>query len=288
VLAFVLALGSAATYGAADFLGGLAARRTDAVAVVVVSQAAGLVGLALVLLWLPGGTPSPRDLAWGGVAGLAIAIGLALLYRALAIGRMSVVAPTTAVCAVVIPVLAAMTLLGERPGARVLAGIALAIASIVLVGQQRKGATSEGESSHGASRLPSGLGLALLSGVAIGLFFFTLAQSAPTAGLWPLLAARLAAVAASCLAALAGRRSLRMAAPVTAIVVAAGVLDALANTLYLLATHNGPLSVVVTLSSLYPASTVVLALAVLGERLGALQGAGIACALAAALVIVGG
>jgi uncharacterized membrane protein len=229
VLAFVLALGSAATYGAADFLGGLAARRTDTVAVVVVSQAAGLVGLALVVAWRPDGTPSARDLAWGGAAGLAIAVGLALLYRALAIGRMSVVAPTTAVCAVVIPVLAAVILLAERPGSRVLAGIALAVASIVLVGQQRTAAVPGSGSSSGAARLPSGLGLALLSGVAIGLFFFALARSAPTAGLWPLLAARLAAVAASGVAALAGRRSLRMATPVTALVIAAGVLDVLAT-----------------------------------------------------------
>jgi drug/metabolite transporter (DMT)-like permease len=65
------------------------------------------------------------------------------------------------------------------------------------------------------------------------------------------------------------------------------VIDVLANALYLIATHHGPLSVVVTLSSLYPAGTVVLALAVLGERLSALQGAGIACALVAVLLIVG-
>jgi uncharacterized membrane protein len=78
-----------------------------------------------------------------------------------------------------------------------------------------------------------------------------------------------------------------MAAPVAATVIAGGVIDMLANALYLIATHNGPLSVVVTLSSLYPASTVVLALAVLGERLSVVQGAGIACALIAVLLIVG-
>jgi drug/metabolite transporter (DMT)-like permease len=273
-------------YGAADFLGGLAARRTNTAAVVVVSQFSGMVVLAVMLPLLPDAAPAMRDLIWGAVAGVAIGAGLALLYRALAIGRMVVVAPTTAVCAVVIPVMAAM-LLGERPGSRTLVGIALAIVSIVLVSQQRTRA-AQGEHLPAATPAPpSGLGLALLSGVAIGLFFLSLARTAPTAGLWPLLVARFASVALCGVSAIAGGRSLRMAAPVAAIVIAGGVIDMLANALYLIATHHGPLSVVVTLSSLYPAGTVVLALAVLGERLSALQGAGIACALVAVLLIVG-
>lgn len=255
-------------------------------AVVVVSQLSGMVVLAALLPLLPAAAPAVRDLVWGGVAGVAVGAGLALLYRALAIGRMAVVAPTTAVCAVAIPVMAAI-LLGERPGPRILVGIALAIASIVLVSQSRASAAPAPHPPAAAPALPSGLGLALLAGVGIGLFFLSLAQTASTAGLWPLLVARLAAAALFGVSALAAGRSLRMPAPVAAIVVAGGVIDMLANALYLLATRHGPLSVVVTLSSLYPASTVVLALAVLGERLSARQGAGIACALAAVLLIVG-
>src|SRR5215831_9500041 len=105
MLAPLLALTSAAMYGTADFLGGLAARRTNTLAVVVVSQFSGLVVLATVVPLLPRGSPAVRDLAWGAVSGIAIGAGLGLLYRALAIGSMSVVAPTTAVCAVAIPVM---------------------------------------------------------------------------------------------------------------------------------------------------------------------------------------
>jgi drug/metabolite transporter (DMT)-like permease len=286
LLAALLALGSAALYGAADFLGGLAARRTDTVAVVVVSQLSGLVVLSVMLPLLPDAAPARRDLIWGAVAGITIGAGLALLYQALAMGRMAVVAPTTAVCAVVIPVTAAM-LLGERPGPRTLVGIALAIVSIALMSQQRTRAAPAEHPLTAARGRPAGLGLALLSGVAIGLFFLSLARTASTAGLWPLLAARFVSVALCGVSAIAGGRSLRMAGPVAVIVIAGGVLDMFANTLYLMATHNGPLSVVVTLSSLYPASTVVLALAVLGERLSAWQGVGIACALIAVLLIVG-
>jgi drug/metabolite transporter (DMT)-like permease len=284
MLAVFLALGSATLYGVSDFLGGLAARRIHTVVVVLVAQASGLLALALVLPLLPAATPATWDLVWGGVAGAAVGAGLAGLYRALAVGSMAVVAPTTAVCAVVVP-LAAALVLGERPGPVALVGIALAIASIVLVSQPRPSPAPGGQRTRAAG-VPPGLGLALLAGVGIGVFFFALARAAATAGLWPLLVARAVAVAMFGLLALGGRRSLRMAAPVAALVIGGGVVDMLANALYLLATHHGPLSVVVTLSSLYPVSTVVLALAVLGERLGTLQGVGIACALIAVLLIV--
>jgi uncharacterized membrane protein len=284
LLASLLALGSAAMYGAADFLGGLAARRTGTLAVVVVSQCSGMVVLGLVLPFLPDASPAARDLAWGAVAGVAIGGGLGFLYRALAIGRMAVVAPATAVCAVLIPLTAAV-ILGERPGPRTLVGIALAIGSIVLVGQEPRRTAAPGEAA--VPRGASGLGLALLAGVAIGLFFLSLARAASTAGLWPVFVARLASVAVVGVSAIAGRQSFSMAAPVAAIAVVGGVIDMGANALYLLATHHGPLSVVVTLASLYPASTVVLALAVLGERLSARQGVGIVCALSAVLLIVG-
>jgi uncharacterized membrane protein len=287
LLASLLALGSATMYGAADFLGGLAARRTDTVAVVFVTQLSGMVALAIMIRFLPAAAPTVRDLAWGVAAGIAIGGGLGLLYRALAIGRMAVVAPTTAVCAVVIPLIAAL-LLGERPGSRTLVGIALAIGSIVLVSQApARSAASGHDVAATAPDGSAGLGLALLAGVAIGLFFLTLARAAPAAGLWPLFVARLASVAMSGVLLLAGGRSLRMATPVAAIAIAGGVIDMFANALYLLATHRGPLSVVVTLASLYPASTVVLALAVLGERLSRRQGVGLLCALGAVLLIVG-
>ena len=100
-------------------------------------QLSGLVVLAVVVVLLPHASPTMRHLAWGAVAGIAIGAGIGLLYRALAIGRMAVVAPTTAVCAVAIPLIGAIAL-GERPGPRILAGIALAIVAIVLVSQARE------------------------------------------------------------------------------------------------------------------------------------------------------
>jgi len=290
----VLALASAAFYGAADFLGGLAARRTNAIAVVVIAQVSGLAALVLMLPLLPPSTPARDDWMWGAAAGITGGIGVALLYRALAMGSMAIIAPITAICAVIVPVAAAIAL-GERPGSTAIAGIALAIVAIVLVSLPSPSASSQ---QHDQSTVPPGrrsgaiadtrgAGTALASGVAIGLFFITLAQTSTDAGLWPLVAARAVSSGLFLLLALAVRRSMRMPQSVLTIVVAGGVLDMLANVLYLLATRQGLLSMVVTLSSLYPASTVLLARVVLGEQLSRVQTAGIVCALVAVVLIVG-
>ena len=113
VVAYLLAIASAALYGAADFLGGIGSRRASTIAIVVTSQGCGLLALLLILPFLPAASPSTRDLVWGATAGVAGGVGVALLYRALAVGRMAVVAPTTAVCAVIIPVVAGV-LTGDR------------------------------------------------------------------------------------------------------------------------------------------------------------------------------
>ena len=275
---YLLAILSAVFYGAADFTGGIVTRRLSAIPVVLISQASGLVLVALILPFLPA-APRAADLWWGAGAGLAGGIGVAFLYYALATGTMSVVAPTTAVAAVGIPVITSIAL-GERPGWLGVAGIGLGIAAIALVSRQT-------QTPADAAR-PSGLRPALLSGVAIGLFLLALAQPRPASGLWPLLMARLSSVSLFAVIAIAQRRSLRMPIRLFGLAVAGGAVDMLANTLYMLAAQIGPLSPVVTLCSLYPASTVLLDRAVLGERLNGWQTVGVAAALVAVVLIVRG
>jgi drug/metabolite transporter (DMT)-like permease len=277
-VAHVLALLSAGFYGAADFTGGLATRRASALPVVLFSQACGLVLVALALPVLPAATPRPADLWWGAAAGLAGGIGVALLYRALATGTMSIVAPTTAVTAVALPVLTSIAL-GERPGGLAIVGILVGILAIVLVSRQT-GTTPATQFS--------GVGPALSAGVAIGIFLLALAQTRREAGMWPLLSDRIASVTFFAIVTAVGRHGLRMPLGLAALAIGGGALDMTANALYLVAVRIGPLSPVVTLSSLYPASTVLLARAVLGERLSAWQTAGVASALLAVVLIVGG
>jgi drug/metabolite transporter (DMT)-like permease len=214
-------------------------------------------------------------------------VGVALLYHALDIGRMAIVAPTTAVCAVAIPVVVSV-LLGERPGPLAVAGILLGVVSIVLVSQQTAADVDARARDDGrALRLPAGVLIALASGVAIGLFFLSLARTRPEAGMWPILMSRATSVTLFGAAAIFSRRSLRIPGALWLALVC-GAVDMAANALYLQAARIGPLSVVVTLSSLYPASTVLLARVVLGERLNLWQVAGAGCALAAIALIVSG
>jgi drug/metabolite transporter (DMT)-like permease len=283
VTALLAALASAAFYGAADFLGGLASRRAPTIIVVAVAQLSGLIVLGLVLPFLPPSTPTLHDWIWGAAAGVTGGIGVALLYRALAIGSMAIVAPITAVCAVTVPVAASIAF-GERPGIGTMSGIVLAIIAIVLVSRQN---VPDGDDGAARSVRIRAAGTALASGVAIGVFFITLAQTKADAGMWPLIAARGLSSTMFVALALAAQGSLRMPARVAATVIVGGVLDVLANVLYLVASRYGPLSIVVTLSSLYPASTVLLARFVLGERLSRSQAFGVACALGAVMLIVG-
>jgi drug/metabolite transporter (DMT)-like permease len=281
---YLMAIGSALLYGAADFTGGIATRRAGTLSVVLLSQFSGLVLLALLLPLLPPASPTRTDLVWGIAAGLTGGVGVALLYRALAIGRMAVVAPTTAVCAVTIPVVVSV-LLGERPVPLAVAGIVLGIVSIVLVSRQGTPETQVPGSSHPH---PTGIGTALVSGVAIGFFFLSLAQTGSEAGMWPLLVSRGTSVSVFALGAVISGRSIRMPRRVVGLAIACGMVDMLANALYMLASRQGPLSLVVTLSSLYPASTVLLARIILGERLNPWQITGVGCALAAVVLIVRG
>jgi drug/metabolite transporter (DMT)-like permease len=286
-VAVLLGLASALVYGAADFLGGMQARRSGALAVVVWSQ---LAGLALLLMALPLVSPSPprpSDLGWGALGGVGGGAGVALLYRGLSVGRMSVVAPVTAAGAAVIPVLVGISF-GERPGVLAVAGVALALAAIVGVSSAAQAEPSSGSADPvgGSGRRP-GLAEAMGAGLGFALFFICLDRASDGAGLWPLLAARTSVVVAW-LAAVTSRACMRPAPGTYATVAAVGAVDMLANLLYLQAVRAGLLSLVVVLVSLYPVSTVVLARVVLAERLTRVQLVSLgAAASGVALIAVG-
>ena len=279
-MAVVLGLAAALVYGAADFTGGVAAKRTPAMAVVVLSQLAGLVVLLIALPLL--GTPAPPagDLAVGAAAGIAGGTGVTLLYRGLAIGRMSVVAPITAVGAACLPVAVGL-LRGERPGVLALAGVAVALVAVVAVSMS----AAPGGTAVRTGGAPLGLVEAILAGLAFGAFFVILSGVSEEAGTWPLLAGRTSSVLVVGVAALVTRTPLRPAQSELPRIALAGVLDMGANVLYVLAVQVGLLSLVGALVSLYPASTVLLARLTLGERMGRLQVAGVALAVTGAALI---
>lgn len=288
-MAVLLGLLAGITYGTADFLGGLSTKRNPILRVVVVSQAVGFAVYLVALTFLPQGRFTAEAWFWGGLSGLAGAAGVGFLYRGLARGRMSVVAPTTAVVFAVMPVAFGL-LTGERPSALQLAGIGLAILAVALVSSAPDplGAVQTAGGGRWQRLVRAGFADALLSGVGIGLFAIFIAQTGDETGPWPLVAARIVSVALFGTALLLTRISLHPAPGTLAAVAGAGALDVTANLLYLLGTRAGLISVVAVLTSLYPGATVVLARVVLNERLSGLQIVGLFLALAGVAAIAAG
>ncbi|MEM9562951.1 MAG: EamA family transporter [Actinomycetota bacterium] len=294
MLAVVFATISGISYGASDFSGGLASKRSDPVAVTLAMQVASLLALLAVLAVYRPGTLLGSDLLWGAAAGLGIAVGLSTFYEALALGPMSTAASVTGLVGSLIPVGVGLTL-GEVPGSLTLVGVALAVPAALAV------------SVGGLARLGGGVDLgprdrfrqrrrqartrtlALVAGIGFGSFFVALAQTSADGGLHPLLGARAAAIAALVVAGAIRARAGRWVAVDRGdlrAVVAAGLLDCSANSFYLLALDGGSLTWVAAVVSLYPVATVLLARLVLSERIVPVQTVGLVGA-ATALVLVG-
>ena len=277
-MAVLLGLLVAVTYGVGDFFGGIASKRNPPTVVVALSQSFGLAIMVLLVL-VDGRAPVWRDVGFGAAAGSVGLIGVILLYRGLAGGTMSVVAPITAVGAGVVPFVWGL-LTGERPTGIALGGVAAALAAVALV--------SAADAVEDQTATRSDVLLALGAGVAFGMVFILLGETGEESGMWPVLAARVASVTLVTTGVLLTRQSLRPADGTLPMIGAAGALDAGANALYLLASREGLLSLVSVLSSLYPAATIVLARLVLRERMNTKQLAGIALALTGVALIAAG
>ena len=286
-MAAFLALVAAVSYGAGDFFGGVAARRMRTAEVAFRSNAIGLAGLLVASQFVGAGGVDARDLLAGGLGGVAGCVGILLLYQGLAIGTMSVIAPITAVLAALVPVAWGL-FSGERPAVVALVGIPVAIAAIGLLAFE----ASDGEVATQARRArTTGLGLALGSGLGFGLFFIGLDAAGDDAGLWPVVAGRVASVTVLAVATLATRsrhEPCPAGDPIWPLLVGCGLLDAAANALFLLATQRGFLTIVAVVVSLYPASTVLLARWVLHERLARAQIGGCALAVVAVALVASG
>lgn len=320
MLSAALALIGAVVYGAADFLGGLAAKRLRSIVVTAVAAASGLVFLLLLLPFV-GGTWAAADVAWGAVAGVFGVIAIALLYACLAIGPMSILSPLTAVISAIAPMLWGLLVNGETLSTTGYVGLAVALVAVVLVG------FIPGEKVVRPS--PRGLLMAVGAGLAIGAFLIAIDQTGDESGLAPLVVTRMtnAAITLTIVVVLIararaagrpGRSVLAVSGPiigatpsghadlehavarapdsatstVTAtgaptqrrawmLALACGIVDAAANALLLLALRVGELSIVSALTALYPAGTIILAAIVLRERVAPVQWTGLALALLA-------
>jgi drug/metabolite transporter (DMT)-like permease len=265
----IFGMSAALCWGSGDFSGGLASRRANVSSVVLAAYAVGFVLLAALALIGREPFPLPVDLLWGGLAGVAGVLGLLAFYSALASGKMGIAAPISAVLTATLPVLFSAVTVG-LPTLMQLGGFGLALLAIGLISRPER-----------ADGSPQGIGLAVLAGCGFGCFFILISRVHPGATFWPLAAARLTSVVLLLSVLRLRRQPILPSMTVAPLVVLAGSLDALGNMFFVLAAHNGRLDVAAILSSLYPATTVLLAAVVLRERVTRIQGAGIALVLLA-------
>jgi drug/metabolite transporter (DMT)-like permease len=276
MLAIGLALGSSLVYGVSDFLGGLKSRSTPLLSVLLVSQGSALMLLAVIVAAAGEGPPDAEFLVYAALAGLAEAVGVAALYRGLAAGTMSIVAPVAAT-APAVPVVAAIAL-GELPEPLQGFGIALALAGVAIISLQ-----------PGSDEAPGDVRQSVVFGAltALGFGSFLVAMDAASEGSvqWALLVARLTAVTAFAAVFLARRPALGVAAADLPVLVLIGALIIGADAMFAVASTEGLLSVVAVLSSLYPVVTIALARLYLNERIAGIQRVGVAAALIGATAI---
>ncbi len=273
-LALVFGLASALSWGAGDFSGGVATKRGNVYSVVLISQIIGGFFLAILALLLRETFPPVTDLAIGGIAGISGVIGLLALYSGLASGRMGIVAPLTAVLSATIPIIFSLFTEGIPPTLQII-GFLLALVAVWLL--------SGAGGSAGVQLVE--LGYAVVAGSGFALFFILIDQANETSVFWPLVMARMASVTFLTIFVLVRGIWERPSQKQMPLIILAGMLDALGNAFFTLSARYGRLDLAAILSSLYPASTVLLAQLILHERLGRSQWMGVIIALVAIVLI---
>ena len=264
----LLSLVSAVLYGVSDFVGGFASRRTSVWPVALLACVGAFAGAIVLALARPG-DPTTTDLAWGLLAGLGSGGGTAFLYRGLATGRMGVVAPVSAVGAVLVPLVAGLVA-GERPDLLAWVGIAVALPGIWLVSREEP-QDQVPEAGGGANGLLDGI----LAGASFGVLFAALGQIPAGAGYWPLAANQGMSMISLVVVAVVLGGDVRVRRPAELWGLVPGVLATVAVLFFLLATHEGLLSLAAVITSLYPAFTVLLAIVVLREHVHRAQALGL-------------
>lgn len=273
MLAVLLALGASLFWGSGDFLGGWRSRSLPLLSVLLVAQSTSVTLLVVATVAGGGAPPGAGFLVAAALAGLTELVGVAALYRGLAVGRMSVVAPISA-GAPAVPLVAGLVL-GEVPGPVQSAGLVLVVAGIVFAAR----------GSDGSGPVGPSVVYGLVSAVGFGAFYVAMDAASEGDVRWALLVARLTAVMIIVTAVLATRARPRVRRTDSLVLLAIGVLSTAGDLLYATATTLGLLGVVAVLAALHSVVTIGLARVVLHERVAAWQQLGIVGCLSGVAVL---
>ena len=276
MLSILLGLTSAISWGAGDFTGGLASRKTGAFRAVFYGEAIGLVLLFAVVFASPQPMPDFKSILLSIAAGALGTIGLVLLYSAMAQGKMSIAAPVSALLAAALPVIVGMITDGF-PGYLTFLGFGFALVAVWLISQS-------GDGMKDIFTHLSDLRLPLLAGVGFGLYFILMNAATRETTFWPMVYSRSAGLITMALFIIIRRDSFGAVRAAWPVMILNGILDVSGNFFYVLAGQAGRLDVSAVLSSLFPGSTVILAWIILKERLTRTQWIGILCALIAIIL----
>jgi len=274
LLPILYGLISSASWGAADFIGGLVSKRTNAIRVLYLAEVASFIPFVVLAIILREPIPPAIDLTIGALASILGLVGLVFLYRALAGGKMTIAAPVSALFAALLPVLFGFFTLG-LPSTATIIGIGLAFLAVWFISQT--------DSTNWRVSI-SDLRLPLLSGFFFGFYFIAIHKATDHAFFWPLAMARFAGFAALGLYALATRQPAMPPSDTWVLCIVNGMIDIAGNAFYVLATHTGRIDVGAVLGALYPASTVLLAWIILKEQISMIQALGIALAFIAIIL----
>lgn len=283
----LLALLSSAVWGTSDYFGGVLAKRSTAMSVVLVTQTLSAVGLTALLFVADGWDWTPELLLWGVAAGVTGPAGLISFYHALAVGRMGVVSPIAAT-GIAVPVVVGL-IQGEQPSVVQLVGLAVAALGVVLVSGPDVRPDIEADQS---ARQWVPVAMALFSALCFGLWYVILDAGAAVGDepsvLMLLTLQRVTTVALLAVPVLvvSGVHGLGRRQAPALLLISFG--DAAANGLYALSSTYGLLSVTAALASMYPVATVALARVLLHERLSRLQSIGFAVALSGVVLLAMG
>ena len=284
MLPITLGLGSAACIGIADFAAGLASRRVSSLLVGFWSQASAVVmGAVLLLLLRP--PMAPGQIPWGLAAGFGTGIGLALLYRAMSYGAISLVGPITA-CSIVFPVIFSLAT-GETVTPLAAAGIVSIITGVVLASLQPAPVIGD-PTDTGLAGDRRAVTLAIFAAVAFGAFFILIGLAPQASGwgsLWTAGAARVTAFGVQAALVLTGPRTVSWPGRQGVIIAGAGILDQTSLVLVSIGAMTDSYGIVTALVGLYPVVMVLLGVVFLGERLTRIQASGASLAIAGVLLV---